>query len=273
MSFQIFSFLRKSRIQVLAPTSISSVQSLTCDRLFDPMDCITPGLPVHHQLLEFTQTYVHWAGDAIQPSHPLSSPSPPALNLSQHQGLFLGQQAFLSNAWLYLDCHSAILWLQLVEEAADDRWEALMPLPLLWPWVWTLNLGDKGLDLISRAWVDHWRLNMLCGSDWQFLDQREDSGPAVENRDVTGEKEKASSRLSVKQIEIKLKSEKVLVWSITWCSRKGQWDQMCPEASSVFSETITEWLLFNSITEWHSMHAATCEFKGEAIQSKVSLIS
>ena len=45
-------------------------------------------LPVHHQLLEFTQTHVHWIGDAIQPSHPLSSPSPPALNLSQHQGLF-----------------------------------------------------------------------------------------------------------------------------------------------------------------------------------------
>ena len=47
-----------------------------------------PGLPVHHQLLEFTQTHVHWVSDAIQPSHPLSSPSPPALNLSQHQGLF-----------------------------------------------------------------------------------------------------------------------------------------------------------------------------------------
>ena len=47
-----------------------------------------PGLPVHHQLPEFTQTHVHWVGDAIQPSHPLSSPSPPALNLSQHQGLF-----------------------------------------------------------------------------------------------------------------------------------------------------------------------------------------
>ena len=45
-------------------------------------------LPVHHQLPEFTQTYVHWVGDAIQPSHPLSSPSPPAFNLSQHQGLF-----------------------------------------------------------------------------------------------------------------------------------------------------------------------------------------
>ena len=49
------------------------------------MDCSTPGLPVHHQLLEFTQTHIHWVGDAIQPSHPLSSPSPPAINLSQHQ--------------------------------------------------------------------------------------------------------------------------------------------------------------------------------------------
>ena len=52
------------------------------------MDCSTPGLPVHHQLPEFTQTHVHWVGDAIQPSHPLSPPSPPAFNLSQHQGLF-----------------------------------------------------------------------------------------------------------------------------------------------------------------------------------------
>ena len=52
------------------------------------MDCSTPGLPVHHQLPEFTQTHVHWVGDAIQPSYPLSSPSPPVFNLSQHQGLF-----------------------------------------------------------------------------------------------------------------------------------------------------------------------------------------
>ena len=51
------------------------------------MDCSTSGLPVHHQLPEFTQTHVHWAGDAIYPSHPLSSPSPPAFNLSQHQDL------------------------------------------------------------------------------------------------------------------------------------------------------------------------------------------
>ena len=52
------------------------------------MNHSTPGLTVHHQFLEFTQTHVHWVGDAIQPSHPLSSPSPHALNLSQHQGLF-----------------------------------------------------------------------------------------------------------------------------------------------------------------------------------------
>ena len=65
----------------------SSVAQL-CPTLCDPMDCSTPGLPVHHQLLEFTKTHVHWDSDAIQPSHPLLFPSPPAFNLSQHQGLF-----------------------------------------------------------------------------------------------------------------------------------------------------------------------------------------
>ena len=60
----------------------------SCPTLCDPMNCSTPGLPVHHQLPASTQTHVHCVGDAIQPSHPLSSPSPPALNLSQHQGLF-----------------------------------------------------------------------------------------------------------------------------------------------------------------------------------------
>ena len=65
----------------------SSVAEL-CPTLCDPMDCSTPGLPVHCQLPEFTQTHVRWVGVTIQPSHPLSSPSPPAFNLSQHQGLF-----------------------------------------------------------------------------------------------------------------------------------------------------------------------------------------
>ena len=57
----------------------------SCPTLCDPMNCSTPGLPVHHQLPEFTETHVHRVGDAIQPSHPLSSPSPPAPNPSQHQ--------------------------------------------------------------------------------------------------------------------------------------------------------------------------------------------
>ena len=60
----------------------------SCPTLCNPMNCSTPGLPVHHQLPKFTQTHVHRVGDAIQPSHPLLSPSPPAPNPSQHQGLF-----------------------------------------------------------------------------------------------------------------------------------------------------------------------------------------
>ena len=70
-----------------SPQLFSSVAQ-SCPTLCDPMNHSTPGLPVHHQLLEFTQTHVHQVGDAIQPSHPLSSPSPPAPNPSQHQSLF-----------------------------------------------------------------------------------------------------------------------------------------------------------------------------------------
>ena len=70
--------------QVLQFSSVAQSYRILCD----PMKRSTPGLPVHNQLPEFTQTHVHRVGDAIQPSHPLSSPSPPALNLSQHQGLF-----------------------------------------------------------------------------------------------------------------------------------------------------------------------------------------
>ena len=74
------------------PYQTTSVQfssvAQSCLTLCDPMDHSTPGLPVHHQLPEFTQTHVHQVGDAIQPSHPLSSPSPPTPNPSQHQSLF-----------------------------------------------------------------------------------------------------------------------------------------------------------------------------------------
>ena len=65
------------------------VQLLSCIWLWDPMNCSMPGFPVRHHLPEFAQTHVHWVSDAIQVYHPLSPPSPPALNLPQHQGLFL----------------------------------------------------------------------------------------------------------------------------------------------------------------------------------------
>ena len=78
-----FSFVKDQLWQI----QFSSVAQ-SCPTLCDPMNCSTPGLPVHHQLLEFTQTHVHRVGDAIQPSHPLLSPSPPASNPSQHQSLF-----------------------------------------------------------------------------------------------------------------------------------------------------------------------------------------
>jgi len=67
-------------------SQLSSVAQL-CPTLCNPMNCSPPGLPVHHQLPEFTQTHVHWISDAIQLSHPLFSPSPPAPNPSQHQSL------------------------------------------------------------------------------------------------------------------------------------------------------------------------------------------
>ena len=83
-----------------APIGMSSVQfssvqfssvAQLCPALCDPMNRSTPGLPVHHQLPEFTQIYVHRVGDAIQPSHPLSCPSPPAPNPSQHQSFPMSQ--------------------------------------------------------------------------------------------------------------------------------------------------------------------------------------
>ena len=79
--------LRNLFIYAFSSVQFSLVAQL-CPTLCDPMNCTMPALVVHHQLLEFTQTHVHRVGDAIQPSHPLSFPSPPAPNPSQHQGLF-----------------------------------------------------------------------------------------------------------------------------------------------------------------------------------------
>ena len=85
-----FSIFKDKELSSNCATPVVQYSSVTqlCPILCDPMGCSTPGFPVHHQLPEFTKTHVHWVGDAIQPSHPLSSPSPPAFNLSQHQSLF-----------------------------------------------------------------------------------------------------------------------------------------------------------------------------------------
>ena len=84
-----------------------------CPTLCDPMDCSTPGFPVHHQFLEPTQTHVHCIGDAIQPSHPLLSPSPPAFNLSQHQGFFqwVGSSHWVAKVLEFQLQHQSFQWI------------------------------------------------------------------------------------------------------------------------------------------------------------------
>ena len=102
----------------MSPISVqlSSVAQL-CLSLCDSMDCSVPGLPVHHQLLESTQTHVHWVGDVIQPSHLLLSPSPPTFNLSQHQGLF---------KWVnYLYQVVKVLEFQLQHQSFNEHWRLI----------------------------------------------------------------------------------------------------------------------------------------------------
>ena len=117
----------------------------SCPALCDPMNRSTPGLPVHHQLPEFIQTHVRWVGDAIQPSHPLSSPSPPAPNPSQHQGLF---------QWVNFSNEVAkVLEFQLQHQSFQST-----PISITWtdhtqdwsPLGWTgwISLQSKGLSWV-----------------------------------------------------------------------------------------------------------------------------
>ena len=102
-----------SRTKRASPQFSSVAQS--CLTLCDPMDCSMPDFPVHHQLPEFTQTQVHWVSDAIQPSHPLSSPSLPAINLSQHQGLFqwVGSSHQVAKVLEFQLQHQSFQWIKL----------------------------------------------------------------------------------------------------------------------------------------------------------------
>ena len=116
----------------------SSVQLLSCPTLWDPMDCSTPGFPVHHQLLQFTQTHVHWVSVAIQPSHPLSSPSPPP-------SIFPSIRVF-SN-----------------ESAFCLRW------PKYWSFSFSISLFNEYSGLIS------FRTDLLVGSPHSPRDSQESS--------------------------------------------------------------------------------------------------
>ena len=106
---------------------LSSVQSLSCVQLFvTPWTAAHQGFPVHHQLPEFTQTHVHQVSDAIQPSHPLSSPSLPALNPSQHQGLFQWVSSSLQKAKVLELQHQSFQWIfrtdLLYDGLVGSRW-------------------------------------------------------------------------------------------------------------------------------------------------------
>ena len=108
----------------------------SCPTLCDPVDCSTPGFPVHHQLPELAQTHVHRVSGAIQPSHPLSPPSPPAFNLSQHQGLFqwVGSRSSIIK-------HPGIHNLKAITQYLLILWH--MPSPFFWdasPFLLTLHL-------------------------------------------------------------------------------------------------------------------------------------
>ena len=108
----------------------------SCPTLCDPMDYSTPGFPVYHQFPELSQTHVHWVSDAIQPSHPLLSPSLPAFSLSQHQGLF----QWVSSSHQVVE----VLELQLQYQSFPVKIQDWCPLG----WTGWISLQSKGLSRV-----------------------------------------------------------------------------------------------------------------------------
>ena len=148
----------------ISPVQFSrSIMSDSCN----PMDCSMPGLLVHHQLPEFTRTHVHWVGDAIQQSHPLSSPSLPAFNLSQHQGLFKWVSSFHQVAKVlefqlqhqYFQWHSGLIsfrmdWLDLL--AVQGTLKSLLQHHSSKPSIFVLSfLYSPTLTSIHDYWKNH----------------------------------------------------------------------------------------------------------------------
>ena len=133
----------------LLSVQFSSV-SQSCPTLCNAINHSMPGLPVHHQFLEFTRTQVHRVGDAIQPSHPLSSPSPPAPSPSQHQGFFLTKLSISKwkslQVWVLLLCSGSCKEvLRLCGAQGEERGRA---------WAILVNLGKWDFRFYSQVWQD-----------------------------------------------------------------------------------------------------------------------
>ena len=109
----------------------------SCLTLCDPMNRSTPGLPVHHQLPEFTQTHVLWVSDAIQPSHPLSSPSPPTFNLSQHQSFQMSQLFTSGGQSIGVSASTSVLQMN------TQDWSPL-------EWTGSISLQSKGITSLLQ---------------------------------------------------------------------------------------------------------------------------
>ena len=132
----------KVLITWIVSVKFSSVTQ-SCLTLCDPMDCSMPGFPIHHQLPELAQTHIHCIGDAFQPSHSLLSPSPPALNLSQHQSfsselaLCIRWPKYWSFSFSISPSNGQSKWtimLALIRPIYSDFWEYFTILETLWPW-------------------------------------------------------------------------------------------------------------------------------------------
>ena len=141
-----------TRIFTKLPQFYSSVQSLSHVQLCNPMNHSMQGLPIHHQLPEFTHTHVHWIGDAIQPSHPLSSPSPPALSLSQHQGLF---------QWVS-SSHQMAIVLEFQLQHQFFQW--IFMIDFLYDFLWRQHFLWRQ-QLVQNRWVDNLG-EILVVSNW-----------------------------------------------------------------------------------------------------------
>ena len=153
-----------TEMPLLAHAKLSSVQLLNCVWLCDPMDCSMPGFRVYHQLPELTQTHVHPVGDAIQPSHPLSSPSPPTFNLSQHQDFF---------KWVSsLHQVAKVLELQLLDSILKSR-DITLPTKVCLVKAVVFPVVMYGCESWTIKKAEHWRIDALnCGVGedcWEFL--------------------------------------------------------------------------------------------------------